>query len=110
MQVRDRPQTSSLTTYPSPPAAQPNLGSAETFLWPRPAELSEPQLEVRILAGGAWRYVEHELNRLLSLEAGWNGYRSRRVTHEAVIAAVNALSQLIDEQSLPPQFFPLPDG
>ncbi len=110
MLVYDRPQTSSLTYRPEPIPAQPTLGSAKEFLWIGAAEFAEPRLAIQILASGAWRYVEQELNRLLALDPGWNGYRARRMVPEAVFAAVNALGQVINEQSLPPQFFPLPDG
>ena len=110
IQIHDRAHASNLTTYRLPPPAQPSLASARDFLWTGPAELIEPQLGIRILAGGAWRYVEQELNRLLALGPGWNGYRSRRVTREAAVASFSVLVNLIDEQSLPPQFFPLPDG
>lgn len=55
-------------------------------------------------------YVERELNRLLELPLGWDGRHAARTTYEAVQTTVDVLPAISDEQSIPPQFFPLPDG
>jgi len=55
-------------------------------------------------------YVENELNRLVELPQGWDGRHAAQITNEAVQTTVDLLPAISDEQSVPPQFFPLPDG
>lgn len=50
------------------------------------------------------------LNELMRLQPGWDGYRARPITDEAVRAAVTIVFAVVDDISLPPQFFPLVDG
>lgn len=51
-----------------------------------------------------------ELKRLRKLPEGWDGRRARPITPEALYGTILALAALMDEESVPPQFFPLHDG
>jgi hypothetical protein len=51
-----------------------------------------------------------ELGRLRALRYGWDGGSARPTTPKALYAAMRVLSVLLDEESEPPQFFPLVDG
>lgn len=50
------------------------------------------------------------LEPLMALRPGWDGERARPITSEAVYSALRVLSVLLDEEAVPPRFFPLPDG
>ena len=54
--------------------------------------------------------LAQELARLRSLREGWDGRRARPITLEALYGTILALAALLDEESVAPQFFPLPDG
>jgi hypothetical protein len=51
-----------------------------------------------------------ELGHLRALREGWDGRRAKPITSEALYGTILALAALLDEESIPPQFFPLPDG
>lgn len=98
---------SSLTIQPSPP--------------PGPAALSGETVDARVVGlriewpratSRPWYVdlVEQELNRLIGLGDGWDGVRARVTTEQALRAVIRVLSALMGEESVPPQFFPLPDG
>jgi hypothetical protein len=55
-------------------------------------------------------HARRELNELLRLRPRWDGHRARSITDEAVRSTVQTLFEIAEELSLPPQFFPLPDG
>jgi hypothetical protein len=54
--------------------------------------------------------AEKQLNEMLSLEPGWDGYRAREVTAAAVEATVQILDRFMNEAVEFPDLFPLGDG
>jgi hypothetical protein len=97
---------SSLTTFASPPPAPTSL-ITHTERSPEPLVILWPKTGAR-----PW-YIdltERELNRLIGLDEGWDGYRAQPVTFEALRTTIEVLGSLLTEQSPRPQFFPLPDG
>src|SRR5260370_12782284 len=55
-------------------------------------------------------WVARELTLLRGLRPGWDGHRAKPISREALYSAVVVLAVILDENSEPPQFFPLPDG
>lgn len=56
------------------------------------------------------RYVEDQVNRFLDLRPGWDGYRGRPLSDDALNAAIPLLFQVTGGSAVPPQLFPLADG
>ncbi|GGO47557.1 hypothetical protein [Streptomyces lasiicapitis] len=54
--------------------------------------------------------VVEKINKLLALPAGWDSYRAKQISPEAVVSMLRILISLMDRSSLQPQLFPLPDG
>jgi hypothetical protein len=54
--------------------------------------------------------AERQLNELLALEPGWDGYRAREVADAAVETTVELLDRFMDEAVEFPDLFPLNDG
>ena len=54
--------------------------------------------------------AERQLNELLALEPGWDGYRAREVADTAVEATVEVLDRFMNEALEFPDLFPLSDG
>ena len=54
--------------------------------------------------------AERQLNELLALEPGWDGYRAREVAGAAVEATVEVLDRFMSEAVEFPDLFPLNDG
>jgi len=101
--------------FPSARAGWPEAQGEEEFYLRTAPALSERRLFVQLLPQDSnlqWlaAYVESEINRLLSLDKKWDGHRARPVTDEAAGSTISIIFRLCDEISLPPQFFPLPDG
>lgn len=55
-------------------------------------------------------YVGSAINALLRLPRAWDGMRAQTVTQEAASAAIAEVFAIANDRSVPPQFFPLPDG
>jgi len=55
-------------------------------------------------------HAERELTKLMSLRAGWDGQRAKRITQQAIFAAIEVQIRLLDEAAALPQYFPLIDG
>jgi hypothetical protein len=119
-----RPVASGLTNMPKPPPELPAVDSARQFylhgsraagtvVWHghRAAaglvyySAPEPDRLARLI-----NWVARELTRMRELQPGWDGHRAVPITEEAVNGTVRALADVLDEDSEPPQFFPLPDG
>lgn len=111
------PAASGLTNQPSPPPDLPDVEDAKQFYlgwgrryvakfakayWPLSARHTDWDQLVDVLAT--------ELQELISLRPGWDGGRANSITSKAVYGAVLVLSALLDAESEPPQFFPLPSG
>ena len=110
----DRPTTA--TTHPVWSPRLPATDAAEEFYRHNPAD--PPTRSIRIDVGDAsnasqrWlaAYVERQINNLLGLPAGWDGYRGRPLAEAAVESAVLTLFEIAGDWSLAPQIFPLADG
>lgn len=50
------------------------------------------------------------LNQLLRLRAGWDGMRATAVAPVAAVTAIQWLNLLADDETIPPQVFPLVNG
>ncbi len=107
----------STTLRPIPRPRPPSLQTAEDFYSRGPSAVRPRQLTIDVIGSDGvlyrtWysNYVEQELNRLLELPDGWDGRHAARTTFDAVQTTVDVLPAISDEQTLPPQFFPLPDG
>ena len=61
---------------------------------------------------GAWlaRWMEDNINELLSLPNGWDGVRAREVSLDAARSAGSVAFAIALSDKLPPQVFPLADG
>lgn len=55
-------------------------------------------------------YAEAQFNSFLSLSEGWDGFRAKPISMNALDAAIRLFFALIGDLSLPPQMFPLVDG
>ncbi len=110
-QLLDHGLKNSSTLQPRTLPISPGVGAAEEFYL---HGLGTPvrQIAVQRTSGQAWlgAHVEQGVNRLLQLEYGWDGRRARPVTDEAVKSGIGLLFMVTSDLSLPPQFFPLPDG
>ena len=111
----DRPIATGSTIFPSARAGWPEAQEEEEFYLRTVPALSERRLFVQLLPQDGnlrWLadYVQSEINRLLSLDKRWDGHRARPGTDEAAGSSISIVFSLCDEISLPPQFFPLPDG
>lgn len=90
--------------------------AAKDFYFSSPGESPGRQRVFLITSDGSplvtptARYVESEINALLRLSEAWDGMRAHPVTQEAASAAIRMVFAIANDQSLPPQFFPLPDG
>lgn len=108
----DLPVASGVTKRSDPPSPQPAADAAREF-YLRRREVS------------LWRYVSYsrqdrpselfawvngELHRLAELRPGWDGHRAKSITESALYSARLVLSAVLQEDSVPPQIFPLPDG
>jgi hypothetical protein len=104
------------TTYPASRPRLPATQAAEEFY--RRGSTATQTREVEINTSDGWGrtrewlvpYVEERLNELLRLPGGWDGFRARPLTDAAVRSAVLLLFAIANDETLPPQFFPLPDG
>ncbi|MDX3528048.1 hypothetical protein P1P75_16795 [Streptomyces sp. ID05-39B] len=105
------PVVTGLTTKRSTPANIPG----ETVTSRRsPRGKAGPSVTIAVQEEGSGipdlRAAVDKINNLLALPEGWDGFRAGRVTVDAAIAMLHALLAVMDRGSLPPQFFPLPDG
>lgn len=105
--------SSSLTTVPTRWLRHPEpLGSSRRTAQGEQA----PHRELMIYAEGedlpGWfnDHLNLELNRLFALPPRWDGYTADEVTVEAVHEMVEVLFVAVGKTTVPPQFFPLPDG
>jgi hypothetical protein len=114
-QLLDRPIATGATLYPQAGRDRVERQDAEDFyLQPGPSapkrqifiQLSAAQGNLRWLAD----HVQNEVNAMLALGDGWDGHRAKPITEEAVGSTIGLVFALCDDLSLPPQFFPLPDG
>ena len=103
------------TLYPNVPRALSTVG--EDFYLHGPETEVQRQITIQVVGPdgnlrNTWlaRYMEEKINGLLCLRAGWDGYRARPVSYEAVTAGLNLLFGVAGDLSLPPQVFPLVDG
>lgn len=99
---------SSLTMHSSPsPSSAPLVGGGSDSNQVHQLEIVWQDVTAR-----PWyvELTERELNRLIALGEGWDGGRGRSTTKQALIATIQVLARLLDEESAAPQFFPLPDG
>jgi hypothetical protein len=111
MTLLNRPIVTGSTIVPAWEDVLSGLEAAKEFY----ASAAWQRRNVRIWPGDpsqVWlgRYLENQLNALLSLQDRWDGYRARPVTSEAVDSAVRVAFVVADDQTLPPQIFPLNDG
>ncbi len=113
----NRPMAAGSTLQPLARPEMPALRSAEDFYLHGANGESHLRLEIRVWDAGesnrrTWlaAYAEEQLNSLLRLRPGWDGYRARPLTMEATKTAVDILFAIVDDLSLPPQIFPLRDG
>jgi hypothetical protein len=114
-QLLDRSLADSSTLYPRRPAASPGVKAANDFYLHGTVAPRQIHIQVTAPDGSLRRtwlaaHMEQEVNSLLLLPTGWDGYRAHPLTDEAVTSAVEILFALAGELSLPPQLFPLPDG
>ena len=115
-QILDPPLAAGSTLYPHDGFALSDVQAAEEFCLRGVDREPDRRIEVRVAADRSLRrmwlatYAEEQVNALLRLPPGWDGYRGRQLTQEAVAAAIDVLFAIADDMSLPPQLFPLPDG
>ena len=104
------------TTYPASRPRLPATQAAEEFY--RRGSTATQTRAVEINTSDGWGrtrewlvpYVQERLSELLRLPGGWDGMRARPLTDVAVTSAVHLLFAIATDETLPPQFFPLPDG
>lgn len=114
-QLLDRPIAPGATLYPQAGRDRVERQDAEDFyLQPGP---SVPKrqifIQLRAIQGNLHWLADHvqtEINSFLALGKGWDGHRAKPITEEAVESTIGLVFALCDDLSLPPQFFPLPDG
>ncbi len=114
-QLLDRPIATGATLYPQAGRDRVERQDAEDFyLQPGP---SVPKRQIFIQLGTAqgnlrWLadHVQTEVNTILALGEGWDGHRAKPITDGAAGSTIGLVFALCDDLSLPPQFFPLPDG
>lgn len=116
------PVATSTTNRPEPPPELPAVEAAQQFylygssgaVWaqfkwvpagrvyyfPPETRRIEPLLD----------WVRQELSRLMTLQPGWDGHRAKPITEHALYGTGWVLSALLNQDSVAPQFFPLPDG
>jgi hypothetical protein len=119
-----RPVASGMTNKPEPPPELPAVDAAREFYLYGSGAVGTVLWHGHRAVGGLVYYSElepdrlgrlidwvaRELTRLRELRPGWDGHRARSITEEAVNGTVRVLADVLDEESEPPQFFPLPDG
>ena len=114
-QLLDGPIAPGATLYPQAGRDRVDTQDAEDF-YLQPG-LSVPKRQIFIQLGAAqgnlrWLadHVQTEVNAILALGEGWDGHRAKPITDEAAGSTISLVFALCDDLSLPPQFFPLPDG
>lgn len=114
--LMDQPGATGATLFPRGAAADPDRQAAEEF-YQQGASAGGRAVTIGVVGpDGSLRrdwlasYMESQINRLLRLGPGWDGYRANPVTTESVNAVMAVISQLATDLSVPPLVFPLPDG
>lgn len=92
------------------PAANPWLRSREGSMVRPNRVLSIQVNEAAAPMVGLAVVVERQLNELLAMRAGWNEGRGAALSDVAVKVAVPMVFEILRDQALAPQLFPLPDG
>lgn len=119
-----RSAASGMTNKPEPPPELPAVDAARQFYLYGSGAVGTVVWHGHGAAGGFAYYfgpepdrlgrlinwVARELTRMRELRPGWDGHRAMPITEEAVNGMVRFLADVLDEESEPPQFFPLPDG
>lgn len=111
----DRATSSGLTRRPVPAPLLPGVRSAQDFLVGR-EQRPRRRLLINVESSHGTKrpwfidHMEHELNRLVPLDEGWDGHRARPINERAIRSVVLLLAVLLTDDIAPAQFFPLPDG
>lgn len=104
--IDDLPLAVQATTIEStPPPELPEVEDAKIF-YLRSRHLSRTSRALDHLSNA----LAKELRRLIALPVGWDGEHARPITPQALYGALRVLAAVLNEESEPPQFFPLPDG
>lgn len=113
----DRPVSPGLTFSAQAQNPTPELQAAEDFYLKGVDSQPDRRIQIRVLAAdGSLRrtwlaaHMEDQINFLLKLRAGWDGYRAEPLSVEAAKAGIEILFAIADDLALPPQLFPLLDG
>ena len=114
--LMDQPAAAGSTLYPRGAGTDPDRQSAEDF-YQRGATPSQRAVTIRAVGpDGSMRrdwlatYMESQINELLTLGPGWDGYHANPITLDAVGSVVAVAAHFSTELAVPPMVFPLADG
>lgn len=114
--LKDQAAAAGATLYPRDAEADPDRQAARDFYRQGASPARQP-VTIRVVGPDAslrrgWlaSYMEEQINELLELGPGWDGYHADPITSGAVETAVAVVARFSTDLFLPPLIFPLPDG